>query len=146
MSNSNQSTFIGNATADPELRYTQSGKPVAHLRVASDERVQVNGVWESRPTFMNVVIWDKLAENTAASVRKGDRVVVMSRIAVREYEPETGDKRYFTELVATEVAVSLRWASVSDIERNERTQREPALAAAGAPHNGDPVYGEEEPF
>jgi single-strand DNA-binding protein len=113
----NTMNIQGNLTADPDLRVTNSQKFVCHLRVATDERVQVNNVWESRPQFFTVIAWQGLAENAAASLKKGDRVSIQGRVVNRTYQPEAGDTRYFTEIVADEVAVSLKWAVVTGIEK-----------------------------
>lgn len=129
----------GNLCDDPDLRTTTSGKFVTHLRVATDERVQVNNEWVNRPQFFTVIVWQTLAENVALSLHKGDRVVVVGRVANRTYEPTAGDKRYFTEIVADEVAVSLKWAVVPVIEK--ATGKERMLVAP----NGtvvDPESGE----
>jgi len=139
MSN-NTVNLVGNLTGEPELRFTTGGQAVCNTRMAVNERFQRNGEWVERTTYMNVVAWGTLAENIAASLHKGDRIMASGRIQIREYAPSDDDKRYFTELVATEVGVALRWATVGDVIRPSKE-----LATVGAPAN-DPVYGDEEPF
>ncbi|MGA0366183.1 MAG: single-stranded DNA-binding protein, partial [Ilumatobacteraceae bacterium] len=65
---SNSITVVGNLTRDPELRFTQSGKPTVTLGLAVNRRYQVNGEWQEQTSYMNVVAWDQLAENIAASL------------------------------------------------------------------------------
>jgi len=90
---SNSITVVGNLTRDPELRFTQSGKPTVTLGLAVNRRYQVNGEWQEQTSYMNVVAWDQLAENIAASLTKGSRVLVTGRLDVREYEARDGGKR-----------------------------------------------------
>lgn len=148
--NVNSITVVGNLTRDPELRYTQSGKATVTVGVAVNRSYQVNGEWQEATTYMNVVAWDQLAENIAASLTKGARVMATGRLDVREYEGRDGVKRTAVEIVADDVAASLRRASVS-IEKNPgrgddgnapRAQRSSAPAPAG----DEPAYGDEEPF
>lgn len=139
MSTNNTMIINGNLCDDPELRFTnREQKPVVHIRVATDERVQVNGQWESRPEFFNVTAWNGLAENVATSLRKGDRVTVIARVTQRTYEPTAGDKRYFTELIADEVSVSLKWATVEGIERVSGKRELVAANGVAVDDNGEP--------
>lgn len=138
----NTITIVGNLTRDPDLRYTQSGTARATLGVA------VNRRWTNRRTreleesvsFFNVVCWESLASNVAESVRKGDRVVVTGRLEQRTYErPDDGESRSVVEIVAQDVAPSLRWAT-APATRNLK---------GGQPTSGRPPASEsapEEPF
>lgn len=127
----------GNLCEDPTLNFTTSNQtPVARIRVATDERIQVDGNWESRPQFFTVVCWQALGENVAHSLSKGMRVSVTGRVRNREYQPEAGDKRYFTEIIAEDVSVSLKWAVVGNVEKATKAKE---LVAP----NGEVV---EEPF
>jgi single-strand DNA-binding protein len=108
---SNFITFIGNLTDDPELRFTGGGAPVATLRVASNRRyTDRSGNQQEETTFLNVNCWRDLAENSAESLSKGDRVVVIGRVRVRSYENREGQTVWTTEIEADEIAPSLRWA------------------------------------
>jgi len=137
-------TIVGNLTRDPELRFTQGGKAVASMGVAVSHRYQQNGEWTEKTSFINVSAWGTLAENAAASLTKGARVVVTGRLEQREYETKEGDKRNVIDLIADEVAPSLRWARCEV----ERVKREDATvgASTSSTRPPDPVYGTEEPF
>lgn len=149
----NTITIIGNITRDPELRFTQGGTAMCNLGVAVNRRYQQNGEWVDAPTqFFNVTVWGQPGENAGASLQKGDRVVVIGRIEFREYETKDGGKQRTHDIVADEVAPSLKWATAS-IERTTRTgqsgaaqaaQQRPISSTVGAP--ADPIYGNEEPF
>jgi single-strand DNA-binding protein len=108
---SNFITFIGNLTEDPELRFTGGGTAVATLRVASNRRfTDRSGQQQEETTFLNVNCWRDLAENSAESLSKGDRVIVIGRVRVRSYENQQGQTVWVTEIEADEIAPSLRWA------------------------------------
>lgn len=108
---SNYITFIGNLTEDPELRFTQGGAPVASFRVASNRRyTDRSGNQQEETTFLNVNAWRDLAENAAESLGKGDRVIVIGRVRVRNYENRENQTVWVTEIEADEIAPSLRWA------------------------------------
>ena len=116
----NNVNMIGNLVDDPVLRYTNTkGKPVTNMRIAVNERINVNGQWQDRTTFSNVVCWDGMAENVAATLRKGHRVQVQGRIQIREYTPaeDPTAKTYFTELVANEVGLSLKFHMAEGVEK-----------------------------
>lgn len=102
--------ITGYAGADPELRFTPNGKATATLRVAVTDRYRTAaGEWADGATSWHTVITrGPLAEHVAASVTKGDRIIVAGRLAQRSYEaPDTG-KRSVWEITADDVGPSLR--------------------------------------
>jgi single-strand DNA-binding protein len=133
--NSNTVTVTGNLTRDPELRFTPSGQATASFGVA------VNRSWQNRQTqewnevtsYFDVVCWAQLAENAAQSLTRGTRVIVTGRLDQRSWENSEGEKRSKIEIVADEVAPSLRWAT-ANITKNER--RGPEGGSGGAPSGG----------
>jgi len=128
---SNTITVVGNVTRDPELRYTQSGKATVNVGIAVNRRYQVNGEWQEQTSYMNVVAWDQLAENIAASLTKGTRILATGRLDIREY--------------------TLRWATAT-IERTPGRGSgdggsAPRSANRGSSAPADEGYfGDEEPF
>ena len=111
-------TLVGNITRDPELRFTNSGQAVATFGIAVNRRFQRNGEWEESTSFFNVTCWAQMAENVAGSCPKGSGVLVTGRLEQRTYETN-GEKRSVVEVIADEVAPSLRWAT-ADIHKNDR--------------------------
>ena len=106
-------TVIGNLTADPELRWTQSGAAVADFTVASTPRTYDRnaGEWRNGNTlFMRCSVWRDTAENVAESLRKGMRVIVQGRLTQRSYDTQQGERRTVVELQVDEVGPSLRRA------------------------------------
>jgi len=153
-------TVVGNLTKDPEIRYTSGGRGQASFGIAVSRRYQVNGEWQEQTSFFNVVAWGTLAENAAASLTKGTRVVVTGRLEQRSYETKEGEKRSVVEVIADEIGPSLRWAR-ADIERvaagaggggggtggfDRGGSGGGGGSRGGSSAGGDPVYGDEEPF
>ena len=123
-------TVIGNLTADPELRWTQSGAAVADFTVASTPRTYDRnaGEWRDGDTlFMRCSVWRDTAENVAESLRKGMRVIVQGRLTQRSYETQQGERRTVVELQVDEVGPSLRRA------RAQVTRHPAADGGAGYP-------------
>lgn len=128
-------TIIGNLTADPELRWTQSGAAVADFTVASTPRTYDRnaGEWRDGDTlFMRCSVWRDTAENVAESLRKGMRVIVQGRLTQRSYETQQGERRTVVELQVDEVGPSLRRA------RAQVTRTAPAGVAATSPITAAP--------
>jgi single-strand DNA-binding protein len=117
----NTVTVVGNLTRDPELRYTPSGQAVVRMGVAVNRRWQnrQNQEWEEQVSFFNVTAWAQLAENVGECLTKGTRVIVTGRLEQRSWETPDGEKKSSVDIVADEIAPSLKWATAK-IERNER--------------------------
>jgi single-strand DNA-binding protein len=116
----NSITIVGNITRDPELRFTPSGQANARLGVAVNRRWQDrnSGEWQEATSFFDVICWRELAENVSESLKRGARVIVTGRLEQRSWEQE-GNKRSVVEIIADEVAPSLRWATAK-VEKTER--------------------------
>jgi single-strand DNA-binding protein len=151
----NTVTLVGNCGRDPEIRYTQGGQAKADFGLAVSRRWQdrASGEWKEQTSWIRVVCWGQLAENVAESVTKGTRVVVTGRLEQREYEADGGEKKQVVEVVADEIAPSLRWAT-AQVQKNDRRD---GMAGGGAPQargassggrgpGGGGYEPEEEPF
>ena len=106
MANDTVITVIGNLTADPELRFTQSGAAVASFTVASTPRTfdrQSNEWKEGETLFMRCSIWRDAAENVAESLEKGMRVIVQGRLKQRSFTDREGNNRTAAEVVSDNV-------------------------------------------
>jgi len=160
MSAENNITVVGTLGKDVELRFTAAGKAVASFGIAVNRRYQVNGEWTEQVSFFNVVAWGGLGENAAASLAKGSRVIVSGRLESREFEGKDGVKKTAVEIVADDLGVSLRWATV-EVELVARKTAAPVGKPAEARHpkvlgtayDKDETYaptggwiGDEEPF
>ncbi|SER57103.1 single-stranded DNA-binding protein, partial [Lentzea flaviverrucosa] len=89
-------TVVGNLTADPELRFTQSGAAVASFTVASTPRTfdKKSGEWkDGEALFLRCNVWRQVAENVAESLTRGSRVLVSGRLRQRSFDTKEGEKR-----------------------------------------------------
>ena len=116
-------TVVGNLTADPELRFTQSGAAVASFTVASTPRTfdRQSGEWkDGEALFLRCSIWRQAAENVAESLTRGMRVVVQGRLRQRSFDTKEGEKRTVIEMEVDEIGPSLRYATAK-VNRAERS-------------------------
>lgn len=148
MSDTPEVHFVGRLGSDPELRFTNGGKAVANFSfVVSRKWKDANGEWQEVPTWLNVSCWDKMGENVAESLKKGDRVRVSGVLENRKYEDRDGETRYSLEIRADDVAASLRWDSVTVNRvdrRTESTEDRPARQQQKARSKPKPDPVEEE--
>ncbi len=95
----NKVQLIGNLTRDPEIRYTNSGTPVATFGVATNKSWKdTNGETKEIAEFHNVVAWNKMAEICQQLLAKGMKVYVEGSLTTRSWEAEDGSTRYKTEV------------------------------------------------
>ena len=109
-------TVDGNLTADPEIRFTATGVPVAAFTVASTPRTydKDTGQWKDGDTlFLRCSAWRALGEHTAESLRKGSGVIVTGRLRQRSYTTDQGENRTVYELDVDNVGASLKFATVA---------------------------------
>lgn len=148
-------TLVGNLTADPELRFTQSGAAVASFTVASTPRSfdKASNSWkDGEALFMRCSAWRDLAEHVAESLTRGARVLVTGRLVQRSFETKEGEKRTVIELQVEEVGPSLRYATakVSKAERSGGGQPQSSAPASdpwgSAPPAGSGGFTEQPPF
>ena len=107
-------TLVGNLTADPELRFTPSGAPVANFTVASTPRTfdRQSGEWKDGDAmFLSCAVWRQAAENVAESLQKGMRVIVQGRLKSRSYETREGERRTVFEVDVDEIGPALKYAT-----------------------------------
>ena len=100
----NKVMIIGRLGRDPELRYTQSGSPVATLNVATDESyMDRDGNKVERTEWHRVSVFQRQAENCANFLTKGSLVYVEGSLQTRKWQDQNGQDRYTTEIKAQRV-------------------------------------------
>lgn len=146
-------TVVGNLTADPELRFTPAGAPVANFTIASTPRTfdrQTSEWKDGEALFLRCSLWRDAAENVAESLQKGMRVIASGRLTQRSYETREGERRTVVELQVDEIGPSLRYATAKVARTSSRGGSMGGGAPASAPvANEDPwasSYSEEPPF
>lgn len=101
----NKVMIIGNLGADPELRQTTSGTSVCEMRIATNESWfdKQSNERKDRVEWHRVIVWGASGENCAKYLSKGSKAYVEGRIQTREWQDQSGNKRYTTEIVANSV-------------------------------------------
>ena len=167
MSNDTTITIVGNLTADPELRFTPSGAPVASFTIASTPRHfdrETNQWKDGDPLFLRASIWRTYAENAAETLTRGMAVIATGRLKQRSYEDREGVKRTIVELDVDEVGPTLRFATAKvtktsraggqnqgggQVQRSNSTEPGDAWATTGAGQSSGgwgTNYNDEPPF
>ncbi len=104
MSCVNKVILVGNLGADPQLRVTSSGRPLATFSVATSRNWQDDkGEWQQQTSWHRVVVWGERAQTVSDRMAKGHRVYVEGRLQSRSWEDERGQRRYLTEVHARRV-------------------------------------------
>ncbi|WP_292835226.1 single-stranded DNA-binding protein [Microbacterium sp.] len=160
-------TVVGNLTADPELRYTQSGLPVANFTIASTPRTfdrQANEWKDGEALFLRASVWREFAEHVAGSLTKGSRVIATGRLKQRSYQDREGQNRTAIELEVDEIGPSLRYATAQvtraasgggnfggqsrpqGVQQQDEPWSTPGSAAPDAWSAPGTSYGDDTPF
>ena len=103
----NKVLILGNLGADPDIKYTQAGSPVANLSIATSES------WKDKTTnekvekveWHRVVVFGRLAEIAEQYLKKGSKIFVEGKLQTRDWEDSEGKKRYTTEVIAREMTM-----------------------------------------
>mgnify|MGYP000900382982 CR=1 FL=1 len=122
MSGETSLVLVGNLTADPELRYTQSGVAVATFTIVS--------------TPKKYTVWREFAEHVAQSLKKGTRVIAQGRLEQHNYETREGDKRTSYQATLDAVGPDLRFATAV-VERAQAGGSRAPQQAGGSPWGGN---------
>ena len=134
MSNLNKVMLIGRLGADPELRHTDDGTPVATFRMVTSEIYKdKSGQKQEKSEWHSIVAWRKLAEIVGEYIKKGRLVYVDGKIQSREWADKEGNKRKAYEIVASDIKMMP--------DGSRRGQSSP-----GAHPGGRPVATDSKPY
>jgi single-strand DNA-binding protein len=144
-------TVTGNLTADPEIRFFDGGSAKASFSIAVNSQWKdASGQMQERTSYFDVVAWKALAEDIVRVATKGSRVIVTGTLEQRSWDDKaSGQKRTKVEIVADEVAVSVR--SIEEFTRKQRVEgsdgatKKPARGRGPAVNRQD-IPEDEEPF
>ncbi|MDP7235345.1 MAG: single-stranded DNA-binding protein [Candidatus Latescibacteria bacterium] len=128
MSGVNKVILIGNLGADPELRYTPSGRAVVNFNLATSRTWNNrDGEKQEETEWHRIVAWDKLAEICGEYLKKGAQTYVEGRLQTRSWEDKNGVKRYTTEAVVSEMRMlgSRQDTGSSDSSKSSDTSSPP---------------------
>jgi len=135
MAGINKVILIGRLGSDPEVRYTPSGVAVANFNIATSEewKDKDSGEKKERTEWHRIVAWRRLGEICGEYLSKGKQVYVEGRLQTRDWEDRDGNKRYTTEIVASDV----QFLGARDSSEPAR----PRGAASSGDFQGGPAQG-----
>ncbi len=101
----NKVMIIGNLGAEPEIRFTAGGSPIANFSIATSEtwRDKQSGEQQEKTEWHRVVIFGKLAEIVQQYVHKGSKIYIEGRLQTNKWQDKSGQDRYTTEIIANEM-------------------------------------------
>lgn len=99
----NKVFLIGNLGRDPEMRYTANGSAVTNFTLAINRSYGAEDGRREETEWAQIVVWNKLAELCGQHLEKGRKVYIEGRMATRSWDGPDGQKRYRTEVVASQV-------------------------------------------
>jgi single-strand DNA-binding protein len=113
----NKVILIGNLTKDLELKHLPSGGSVVNFSVATSEtwKDKASGEKQNKVEYHNIVVFGKQAENCARFLSKGSRVFVEGKIQTRSWDDKDGNKRYTTEINASDVKFLTTNSQTNDV-------------------------------
>ena len=117
----NTFTFTGNLVRDPQLRYTRKGTAVANFSLAVENFKGYDDKGEARTQTLyvnDITCWRELAGNVAEDFRQGMRVTVTGHFEPNSWEGDDGSKNYRMQPIADDVALSMRWGTIAEIQEH----------------------------
>lgn len=101
----NKVILVGNLGKDPDIRYMPSGAAVANVTIATNEswKDKNTGEMREKTEWHNVVFFNRLAEIVGEYLKKGSQVYVEGRLQTRKWQDKSGNDRYTTEIIASEM-------------------------------------------
>ena len=138
MADLNKVMVIGNAGADPEMRYTPSGAPVTNFPIATNRVFTTQGGERQEETeWFRVVAWASLAEQVNQFVTKGKKIYVEGRLKSSPYMDRNGQPRSGNEIIASRVLFLDRMGA----GEGDEYAGGGGYAAGGAAQGGAPAGG-----
>jgi single-strand DNA-binding protein len=144
----NKAIVVGSVGQDPELRVMPSGAAVTNLSVATSERWKdkETGQPQERTEWHRIVVMGRLAETVGEYVRKGSKLYVEGPMRTRKWQDKTGQDRYTTEIVATEIQFLDSRAEPAGGGGRARPSENAAGASAQAAPTNSFDYDDDIPF
>jgi single-strand DNA-binding protein len=128
----NKVILIGNLGQDPETRSTPGGSTVTNIRLATSEswRDKASGEMKEQTEWHTVVMWNRLGEIAGEYLKKGSQVYIEGRLRTRKWQDKSGNDRYSTEVVASEMQMLGGRGGGGGAPMETRDSREPAEEGA----------------
>lgn len=142
-----QTQFIGNLTADPEVKHLANNIAVLNVRIAATPRVFDRDAGEYKDgetTFIKLTAWRNLAENIAASLKKGNRVIGWGTLKQDEWTDDDGVKRTVHYIDVDEIGPSLQWATADVAQVKGGSKAKPVSAPEAEPEAAPAANGKTQ--
>ena len=133
MASVNKVILIGNLGRDPETRYMSNGEAVTNITVATtDTWKDKNGEKQEKTEWHRVTFYRKLAEIAGEYLKKGRQVYVEGRLETRKWTDKTGNERYTTEVIATDMKMLGSRSGSGSFESNETATTDSSVSSTSA--------------
>ena len=147
----NKAIIVGNLGRDPEVRYTANGNAIANITVATTEswKDKQSGERQEKTEWHRVVFFGRLAEIAGEYLKKGAQVYIEGRLQTRKWEDKSGQERYTTEIVASEMQMlGSRGGGASGPPDDDYSgeARSSTGSSGGSTSGGDPDLDDDIPF
>ena len=147
----NKAIIVGNLGRDPEVRYTANGNAIANITVATTEswKDKQSGERQEKTEWHRVVFFGRLAEIAGEYLKKGAQVYIEGRLQTRKWEDKSGQERYTTEIVASEMQMlGSRGGGTSGAPDDDYSGAPPSAtdSSGGGTSGGDPDLDDDIPF
>lgn len=137
----NKVILIGNLGQDPETKYMPSGNAVTNVSLATSEswKDRDSGEQKEKTEWHRVVFFNRLAEIAGEYLKKGSKVYVEGSLKTRKWQDQSGQDRFTTEIVASEM-------QMLDSRGGDAQQQAPARAQQQAPAPDFNDFDDTVPF
>ena len=147
----NKAIIVGNLGRDPEVRYTANGNAIANITVATTEswKDKQSGERQEKTEWHRVVFFGRLAEIAGEYLKKGAQVYIEGRLQTRKWEDKSGQERYTTEIVASEMQMlGSRGGDASGASGDDYSSatRSATASSGGGASGRDPDLDDDIPF
>ena len=138
----NKVILVGNVGLDPEVRALESGVKVARIRLATTERYTDRQTNESKELteWHTITLWRNLAEVVDKYVHKGSQLYIEGSLRTREWMDKDNQKRYATEIVATDMKLLGRRGDANTVPMVAQDTNQPVAAQPAYQQPAQPVY------
>lgn len=148
----NKVILVANLGQDPETKYMPSGGAVTNITVATSEewKDKQTGQPQSRTEWHRVVFFNRLAEIAGEYLKKGSKVYVEGSLRTRKWQDQSGQDRYTTEIVASEMQMldgkaDAGYGAQNQIQAPQRQQSSPQ-APQQSQNDGFADFSDDIPF
>ena len=145
----NKVMLIGNLGADPEIRYTASGAPVANISLATAEswRDKDNGELREKTEWHRVVFFGKVAETVEKYVAKGSQLYIEGKLQTRKWQDKEGNDKYTTEVIGSEMRMlGKRGENLAEPENETKSPTKQTASNTGLQNEPAEFIDDDIPF